>query len=448
MAKFCPECAHPIVESNMPFCPKCGAKLPITSSEPPAPESQPAIGQLPPQPSWYIPPVNSASTSVQTPAPQSLDRTIENTPKKKKSTSDWIAICCGGAILFIIITATLSLALQVLYPQTGINPYTPLPSNYSSSSVSSPSFSSPSSVRNFLPPFLAASMVVIVVFFGSSRLKYNRRVTNQNHTSEVYFSVISPKTVIPDSSFILDIWAHLEDQRNEVINRSKEGSIDNNVFIKTKGPTKILKGSDLVVHLNFPDLIIENSEQHLLWTGNISSTNFLIKVPKDVVKGGKIGTFKIYADGLLILNFFFEINIAEKMTSREPININLHRISKAFVSYASLDREKVLSRIQGIQKIAPNLEFKMDVKDIRSGQNWKKNIREFIEISDIFYLFWSKNAKDSHCVEKEWRCALKLKGIDFIDPVPLESPEDVPPPVELTEKHFNDWTLAYSRIKM
>ena len=90
----------------------------------------------------------------------------------------------------------------------------------------------------------------------------------------------------------------------------------------------------------------------------------------------------------------------------------------------------------------------MDIKDIKSGQKWKESIRKFIETSDIFYLFWSKNAKDSNCVEKEWRCALKLKGIDFIDPVPLDSPEDVPPPVELTEKHFNDWTLAYSRAKM
>jgi hypothetical protein len=290
-------------------------------------------------------------------------------------------------------------------------------------------------------------MFVIVVFFASSRLKYNRSITNQNHTSEVYFSVISPKTVVPESSFLLDIWAHLEDQRNEVINRSKEGSINDNILIKTNGPTKILKGTDLVIHLDFPDLIIENPEQHLLWTGDISSANFLIKVPKDVRKGGKIGAVKIYTDGLLILNFFFEINIAEKMTNEEPIDITLHRISKAFVSYASRDREKVLSRIQGIQKIAPNLEFKMDIKDIRSGQKWKKSLRELIETSDIFYLFWSENAKNSNWVEKEWRCALKLKGIDFIDPVPLESPEDVPPPVELTEKHFNDWTLAYSRMK-
>ena len=26
MAKFCPECAHPIIDSSKSFCPKCGAK--------------------------------------------------------------------------------------------------------------------------------------------------------------------------------------------------------------------------------------------------------------------------------------------------------------------------------------------------------------------------------------------------------------------------------------
>ena len=297
-------------------------------------------------------------------------------------------------------------------------------------------------------PFLYFSLFVVVVYYAGSRLRYYTRKPEKKSASEVYFSVISPKTIIPESSFLIDIWAHLEDQRNEVIRRYKEGSINDDIFIKTIGPAWIKIGTDLVIHLDLPGLIVENSEQHILWTGTISSSNFLITVPKKIIYGKKIGTIKIYAGSLMILKFFFEINVGDKMTKKEPIHIDLHRITKAFVSYASIDREKVLSRIQGIQKIAPNLEFRMDIKDIRSGQKWKQALREFIETSDIFYLFWSKNAKDSTWVEKEWRCALKLKGIDFIDPVPLESPEDVPPPVELAEKHFNDWILAYSRMKI
>jgi len=49
MVKFCPECANPIVESNMPFCPKCGAKLPITSPDVNPSENQPPSAQQPAQ---------------------------------------------------------------------------------------------------------------------------------------------------------------------------------------------------------------------------------------------------------------------------------------------------------------------------------------------------------------------------------------------------------------
>jgi hypothetical protein len=67
-----------------------------------------------------------------------------------------------------------------------------------------------------------------------------------------------------------------------------------------------------------------------------------------------------------------------------------------------------------------------------------------IDSSDVLYLFWSKYAKQSSWVEKEWRYGLTHKGIDFIDPVPLADPRKVPPPKELADvEHFNDWTLAY-----
>ena len=39
--------------------------------------------------------------------------------------------------------------------------------------------------------------------------------------------------------------------------------------------------------------------------------------------------------------------------------------------------------------------------------------------------------------------ALEKRGLGFIDPVPLESPQLSPPPVELASKHFNDPWLAF-----
>jgi hypothetical protein len=51
----------------------------------------------------------------------------------------------------------------------------------------------------------------------------------------------------------------------------------------------------------------------------------------------------------------------------------------------------------------------------------------------------------SECVEKEWRCALEKRGIDFINPVPLDFPDEVPPPPELNTKHFNDKMLYFRK---
>lgn len=66
-----------------------------------------------------------------------------------------------------------------------------------------------------------------------------------------------------------------------------------------------------------------------------------------------------------------------------------------------------------------------------------------ISEADVFYLFWCRHAKQSEWVSKEWHLALHSKGLDFIDPVPLESPTDAPPPPELAEKHFSDPVLAF-----
>jgi hypothetical protein len=45
---------------------------------------------------------------------------------------------------------------------------------------------------------------------------------------------------------------------------------------------------------------------------------------------------------------------------------------------------------------------------------------------------------------RQWKCAFKQRRIDYIDPVPLISPEIVPPPKELAEHlHFDDWVLAF-----
>jgi len=91
------------------------------------------------------------------------------------------------------------------------------------------------------------------------------------------------------------------------------------------------------------------------------------------------------------------------------------------------------------------LDVFVDVDALRSGRHWQDQIRREIESRDVFFLFWSRAARASEWVEWEWRCALERRGLDFIDPVPLEPPDLAPPPPELSELHFNDKWLAFMR---
>ena len=92
----------------------------------------------------------------------------------------------------------------------------------------------------------------------------------------------------------------------------------------------------------------------------------------------------------------------------------------------------------------PDLKLFFDKSDIKSGEYWETVLRREIATRDILYLFWSKAASESEWVEKEWRYALKLKGLDGIDPFPLEKIPPCPsPPEELKSKHFQDKWLYF-----
>jgi hypothetical protein len=103
MVKFCPECAHPIIEPDKPFCPKCGTPLPGSPAEAKSPAAEPAAPRDASD-TVYIPPVTSDSSSPKVSSPASQDQTSVPSPQKKSS-GTWVVICCGGAIGIVVLSA-------------------------------------------------------------------------------------------------------------------------------------------------------------------------------------------------------------------------------------------------------------------------------------------------------------------------------------------------------
>ena len=218
-------------------------------------------------------------------------------------------------------------------------------------------------------------------------------------------------------------------------------------LIEAKGPVPLARGTALVVRLGLPGFALDDPEDLLVWDGEIGNATFPFRVPPDARPGPHPGPATFHAGGLQIAKLHFALDVGA--WSAPPTALPATRQARhrtAFASYASEDRDEVLARVQGMLKVVPDLDVFLDVASLRSGQNWSQRILREVPARDVFYLFWSDAASRSEWVEREWRCALVRRGLDYIDPVPLVSPERVPPPPELAAHlHFNDWMLAFIR---
>ncbi len=261
---------------------------------------------------------------------------------------------------------------------------------------------------------------------------------------KVHFTASSPHAVQPGKTFIVRVSAHTDQQRAEVERRVRQASPQPDALpvIFSEGPSPIERGTTLFVRLTFPEFHIGSPEEVIIWDDEIATASFEIGVPREIVEGMKTGSVTIHGEGgPRIAKVLLEIMVSANTVLAAPKTQTVLSHKKGFASYARQDLDQVLARVQGIEK--GGIKVWIDVKDLRSGEDWAMKLQQVIPEHDVFYLFWSAAAKESSYVEKEWRWALGCRGEDFIDPVPLVSPKEVRPPEELAMKHFSDWELAY-----
>jgi len=267
----------------------------------------------------------------------------------------------------------------------------------------------------------------------------------------VHFTVTAPSTVVPDSTFELNFWAHLEGQREEVIERAQRILSSSNLLLRSEGPFELPRGARLRIKISVPEFNIEPDHKPLLWVGEIATAAFIVYVPPGARYGSRRGRASVRLNGLQIATMDFLLFVGEpgdqgsySVIHAPTLETHIHKT--AFASYASEDRDQVLARVQGLEQ---HLKVFVDVVNLRSGQLWEQELWSVIKQSDVFYLFWCRHAKKSEWVEKEWRCALRHRGLEFIDPVPLEpfdkKNKELQPPEELAAKHFDDPILAFMK---
>ena len=104
---------------------------------------------------------------------------------------------------------------------------------------------------------------------------------------------------------------------------------------------------------------------------------------------------------------------------------------------------RVRARIEAFEKMSPGVDVFLEAPALRAEADGLSQFLEMVSSVDVFYLFWSRQSVASSDIEREWRYALRLRGIDFIDAIPLDPPEVAPPPPELATLHDGNWRAAH-----
>jgi tetratricopeptide (TPR) repeat protein len=253
-------------------------------------------------------------------------------------------------------------------------------------------------------------------------------------TERVHFSAFAPPAVEPGSRYLLSIWAFLEDQR-EVL-QARAGRQGRFQEVGSKGPVRVPRGTEITVVLDLPDFRVADPTDTLLWEGELASASFAVDTPLDIHPGTHLGKARIFCAGIPIARLDFAIEVGREQGEPQPLRTQEQRVRSVFASYASEDRPAVLQWTRGAR--LAGVEVFVDVLSLREGANWEEELQNQVPSKDLFCLFWSEPASRSRWVEMEWRCALAARGLDYIQPVPLVDPREVPPPKELSSRHFDD----------
>lgn len=265
-------------------------------------------------------------------------------------------------------------------------------------------------------------------------------ISNRNATIEltkVQFSVIVPRQAQINDYLMFSIYMYEEAFRSvieEALNEEANAKEHKSGFFNVEDRT-IVK-----IILNSPDLDDPETETSP-WNGKYLRFDFAPAIPDNFSKKQILFIASVYFNDVLTTKLKFVVTV-DGVRETKP-QISRKNILSAFISYASQDRSRVATIIQGMKKVRPDLDIFFDVENLRSGEKWADVLRKEIDDRDILYLFWSHFARESEWVDMEWRYALERKGIDYIEPVPIEPPDNCPPPKELSAKHFNDRELLY-----
>lgn len=343
----------------------------------------------------------------------------------------WFCVKCGylnrGAFCNMCGSPSNSTYRPYTPPMPASNPVAEMPACYSM-----PPDTAMTPAQNYMP--YKSPQTKRISKFKEWFSSHNKEKKQPLAIDSVNFSAISPNMVTAGRYLPINIVMYEDEYRSAV--EEVISSYNEPLKESKSGNHKVERDSVVKVVLSSKELHIDDDTEEGVWNGKYLNFEFAVKIPSDIIEEQILLTASVYINDVPATKLKLIVDCNKN--PGKNITVSRKDISSAFVSYASQDRKVVTAIVQGMEKARPDMKVFLDVDDIRSGQRWKEELEKAIDNSDVLFLCWSQFAKESAWVDFEWRYALKTKGEEAIEPVPIVTPDKCPPPPELEHKHFND----------
>lgn len=267
---------------------------------------------------------------------------------------------------------------------------------------------------------------------GSS---YSPSRVTESRRPEICSCVYAPGEVRYNKSFIIRVYMYLPQEQDAV--DSKVRDIDPSAVKKEYKPLDlpVKEGDKLTVQLDLSDGVqCTSTTKSVIWRNHFTDCSFMAKLV-DASQDSIEGTAYVFVNDVPAGEMLFTIDVVESQPRELYTNVESHRFSKIFISYAHQDEIQVRGIAEGCRMLGKDYFF--DRHTLQAGDLFKEKILSYIDRADLFVLCWSKNAAESDWVKIEREHALQLirEGKTTLSIYPLSLRPEAPLPIDMSDKY-------------
>ncbi len=253
---------------------------------------------------------------------------------------------------------------------------------------------------------------------------------------EVQFTAVAETSAEREEYGVVEIAMYTAEQKEAVLERIR-GEFSRPTKETSSHGFRISGETEVTVRLSAKGAEVEEDTLTYPWNGEYLVFSFDYFVPEELRQKRILFRAEVLIGGVpaTTLRFTVEVEAGASPTAAE---LRRDDVRSAFLSYAREDMLAVTYILQALRKARPDMDLFFDLEKLRSGEHWEERLYDEILKRDRLFLCWSRHAALSEWVDKEWRYMASSKGIEAIEPIPLEGPEECPVPEPLQGLHFND----------